>query len=91
MGVEVVMSKFLSLAVMCSLAFPAMAFAQPGAPKAEEDATMGVEGEEEAGEPTPEAIQEMPESPKVSADDMTPAEAPDERFRRPESYPSGVP
>jgi hypothetical protein len=33
LGVEVVMRKFLSLAVMCSLAFPAMAFAQPEAPK----------------------------------------------------------
>ncbi|MDH3656179.1 MAG: hypothetical protein OEN21_18100, partial [Myxococcales bacterium] len=29
LGVEVVMRKFLSLAVMCSLAFPAMALGQP--------------------------------------------------------------
>ena len=40
------MKKFLSLAVMCSLALPAMAFAQPEAPKSAEDATMGVEGVE---------------------------------------------
>ena len=33
LGVEVEMRKFLSLAVMCSLAFPAMALAQPEAPK----------------------------------------------------------
>jgi hypothetical protein len=33
LGVEVVMRKFLSLAVMCTLAFPAMALAQPESPK----------------------------------------------------------
>ncbi len=71
------MRKFLSLAVMCSLAFPAMAFAQPEPPKevademdvyVEEDVVL-VE-EEEATEPPPkEALMAMPEAPKTAADD----------------------
>jgi len=71
LGMEVVMRKFLSLAVMCSLAFPAMAFAQPEAPKVEEDEEMGV-GEEETApeEPTRPALEEMPEAPKVADDDL---------------------
>jgi len=70
------MRKFLSLAVMWSLAFPAMAFAQPEPPKeAADDMEVLVEEdvvvEEEAPtEPPPkEALMEMPESPKVAADD----------------------
>ncbi|NNE19981.1 MAG: outer membrane beta-barrel protein [Myxococcales bacterium] len=72
------MRKFLSLAVMCSLAFPAMAFAQPEAPKVAEDADMGMpeSGEMtptgvESGEPPPtEAIMAIPESSETAADDM---------------------
>ena len=53
LGVEVVMRKFLSLAVMCSLAFPAMALAQPEAPKeAADDLEAGTE-EAPAAEPGP--------------------------------------
>lgn len=64
------MRKFLSLAVMCSLAFPAMAFAEePEAPKVEEDETMGA-SEAPAEESSTPAIDEMPEAPKVAADDM---------------------
>ncbi len=78
LGVEVVMKKFLTLALMCCLAFPAMAFAQPEAPKVEEDEEMGMgaePAEEPSGEPTEPALDEMPESPKVAADDLgTPEE-----------------
>ena len=67
------MKKFLSLAVMCSLALPAMALAQPESPKVEEDEEMGM-GEAPA-EPTGEesttpAIEAMPEPPKVASDDL---------------------
>ncbi|MBT8481652.1 MAG: outer membrane beta-barrel protein [Myxococcales bacterium] len=62
------MRKFLSLAVMCSLAFPAMALAQPEAPKeAADDMAMEAEGIPETGT---SAEFEMPESPKTAADDM---------------------
>ncbi|MGB3051797.1 MAG: outer membrane beta-barrel protein [Polyangiales bacterium] len=77
------MSKFLSLAVMCSLAFPAMALAQPEAPKEAEDDDMGMakSGEEAAAKtgteeappeeaPPKEALMAMPESPKTAADDV---------------------
>jgi len=65
------MRKFLSLAVMCSMALPVMAFAQPEATKVEEDEEMGVGMEEMAAEePTTPALDEMPESPKVAADDV---------------------
>ena len=70
------MRKFLSLAVMCSLAFPAMALAQPEPPKVAED-EMQAEYEEdvivvdETTEPPPKpAIDEMPEPPKVRDDDL---------------------
>ena len=70
------MRKFLSLAVMWSLAFPAMAFAQPEPPKeAADDMEVLVEEDvvvekEAPTEPPPkEALMEMPESPKVAADD----------------------
>jgi len=67
------MRKFLSLAVMCSLAFPAMALAQPEPPKVEEDEEMGM-GEPSAEtpyeEPSRPAIEEMPEPPKVADDDL---------------------
>ena len=61
LGVEVVMRKFLSLAVMCSLAFPAMALAQPEPPKEAADDLDAEYGEEapaesaaeEPGEPPP--------------------------------------
>ncbi len=78
LGVEVVMRKFLTLAVMCSLAFPAMALAQPEAPKTAEDEDMGMPesdemtptGGESAEAPPKEAIMAMPESPKTAADDV---------------------
>ncbi len=56
------MSRFVSLAVMCSLAFPAMALAQ--------DDVVGEEVEvEKVAEPTKPAIDDVP-PPKVAADDM---------------------
>jgi len=78
LGVEVVMRKFLSLAVMCSLAFPAMALAQREAPKeADDEMGEGVPAESEPGaemeaEETPreEALMAGPESPKVAMDDI---------------------
>jgi hypothetical protein len=76
LGVEVVMRRILSLAVMCSLAFPTMALAQPESPKVAED-EMEAEYEEdviavdETTEPAPKpAIDEMPEPPKVRDDDL---------------------
>ncbi len=78
------MSKFLSLAVMCSLAFPALALAQgPEAPKQAAD-DMEAEYAEEmpTAEETPTAGEipehEMPEPPKVAADDMEKEYAPGE-------------
>ena len=50
------MRKFLSLAVMCSLAFPAMALAQPEAPKEAAD-----DMDAEYGESTPTAAEERPQ------------------------------
>ncbi len=74
------MRKVLSLAVMCGLAFPAMAFAQPEAPKQMADEAVG--GEELADDvPSTPAIDEMPESPKVAADDMQVAEEGAHPFR----------
>ena len=79
LGVEVVMRKFLSLAVMCSLAFPAMAFAQPESPKEAADdldkefgkeTPTEPEAEGATAEPPKEAIMAMPESPKTAADDI---------------------
>jgi len=70
LGVEVVMSKFLSLAVMCSLAFPAMAFAQPEAPKQAADDMEAEYDEETPPKPATSAEHEMPEPPKMAADDM---------------------
>ena len=68
------MRKFLSLAVMCSLAFPAMAFAQPESPKEAADDTgrsgEGCRDPASRGEPPKEAMMAMPESPKTAADDM---------------------
>ncbi|MBW1755384.1 MAG: hypothetical protein JRJ80_04375, partial [Deltaproteobacteria bacterium] len=77
------MRKLFFLAVMCSLAFPAMALAQesaaPEAPKQaadDMDAEYGEEegaesGEEVPSEPPPEeAEMAMPESPKMAADDI---------------------
>ena len=61
--VEVAMRKFLSLAVMCSLALPAMAFAQDEEVLEEEVMEESVEAP--AAEPTPMAIQEQPEPPKL--------------------------
>ena len=63
------MTRFLSLAVMCSLAFPAIALAQPEAPKAADE--MEAEYEEMTpSEPVVSAEEEMPEPPKMAADDM---------------------
>lgn len=63
------MRKFLSLAVMCSLAFPAMAFAQEEAPKEAAD-DMATDYAEEPETPMEPALDAMPESPKVADDDM---------------------
>ncbi|MFW2387687.1 MAG: outer membrane beta-barrel protein [Polyangiales bacterium] len=77
------MRKFLTLAVLCSLAFPAMAFAQPESPKEAADDMDPEFGEEtpsaaEPGEPAPkEALMTAPESPKVAMDDIA-EEAPAE-------------
>ncbi len=78
------MSKFLSLAVMCSVALPAMAFAQgPESPKVAADDLDAEYGREEAPEsveeapaapPPEEAVMKMPESPKMAADDIALAE-----------------
>jgi hypothetical protein len=83
------MRKFLTLAVVCGLAFPAMAIAQesaaPEAPKQaaddldkEYDREEPPESAEEApSEPPPkEAEMKMPESPKMAADDIA-LETPD--------------
>ena len=78
LGVEVLMTKFLTLAVMCSLAFPVMAFAQPESPKeAADDLDKEYGGETPAepaegtsSEPPKEAEMKMPESPKTAADDI---------------------
>ncbi|MDH3727299.1 MAG: porin [Myxococcales bacterium] len=59
------MNRFVSLAVICSLAWPAMALAQEDV-VAEE---VEVETVEPAPEPPKEAIEDVP-SPKVAADDM---------------------
>ncbi|MBW2405203.1 MAG: outer membrane beta-barrel protein [Deltaproteobacteria bacterium] len=74
------MRKLFSLAVMCSLAFPAMAFAQgPESPKEAADDLDAEYGREETvdsaaevpAEPPPkEAEMKMPESPKMAADDI---------------------
>ncbi len=51
--VEVLMSKFLSLAVMCSLAFPAMALAQEtAAPEAPKQAADDMDKEYDREEPS---------------------------------------
>ncbi|MGB5683064.1 MAG: outer membrane beta-barrel protein, partial [Polyangiales bacterium] len=69
------MRKFLSLAVMCSLAFPAMAFAQPESPKeaaddiVEEYEVVEVETTD-ITEPEKPAEFKMPEPPKTAEDDI---------------------
>lgn len=68
------MRKFLSLAVMCSLAFPAMALAQPEPPKEAED-DIAEEYEvvevEEVSEPAAKPAEyKMPEPPKTAEDDI---------------------
>lgn len=65
------MRKFLSLAVMCGLAFPAIALAQPEPPK---EAADDIEAEYEEAtlpEPTVPAEDAMPEPPKMEADDVS--------------------
>ena len=75
LGVEVVMRKFLSLAVMCSLAFPAMAFAQEtGQPEPPKEKADELGTGEAPPEPGKEAIMAGPEAPKVAADDIAEAE-----------------
>jgi hypothetical protein len=70
------MSKFLSLAVMCSLAFPAMALAQesaaPEAPEAPKQAADDMEAEASDTPPPPSkpAEEAMAEPPKTAADDI---------------------
>ncbi|MGB5812515.1 MAG: outer membrane beta-barrel protein [Polyangiales bacterium] len=80
------MSKFLSIAVMCGLAFPAMALAQPEAPKEvaddmvteyEEVETVVVEKADDVEETVTPAIDAVP-PPKVAADDMEAEYAGDE-------------
>ncbi len=72
------MRKVVSLAMMCSLALPAIALAQAEPPKEAADDMEAAYGEE-----TPEAgmmaEQEMPEPPKMAADDMEPAEVEEAR------------
>jgi len=68
------MRKFLSLAVMCSLAFPAMALAEE--PEAPKQAADDMESSE-APAPAEEAEMAMPEPPKMAADDIAEA-APEE-------------
>jgi hypothetical protein len=64
------MRKFLSLAVMCSLAFPAMALGQIESPKVEEDMEMGMGEPMADDEVSTPALDAMPESPKVADDDL---------------------
>jgi len=78
------MRKFLSLAMMCSFAFPAMAFAQEtDAPEAPKQAADDVEGETTAP-PTPAtepAEFDMAEPPKTAADDISEGAAGEEGER----------
>ena len=67
------MRKFLSLAVMCSLALPAVAFAQEtGAPEAPKQAADDMEGQTTPppAPPAEPAEFDMAEPPKTAADDM---------------------
>lgn|GEM_PF-1259003 len=64
------MRKFLSLAAMCGLAFPAMALAQPEPPKEAADEMEAEYGEDTPPERTLPAEEKMPEPPKTAADDM---------------------
>ena len=57
------MRKFLSLAVMCSLAFPAMALAQPEAPEEAADDMEAAPAVGKLGTP-PGSDHGVPESPK---------------------------
>jgi len=72
LGVEVVMRRILSLAVMCSLAFPGMALAEePEAPKqSADDMDKEYEGMTPPEEHTIPAEEAMPEPPRIKADDM---------------------
>jgi hypothetical protein len=77
-GVEVVMSKFLSLAVMCSLAFPAMALAQESAaPEAPKQAADDLDAEYGAVEPA-ESAEEEPAEAEPVAEEPAAAETPTE-------------
>jgi hypothetical protein len=83
LGVEVVMRRILSLAVMCSLAFPAMALAEePEAPKEAADDLAAEYGEEAAEwtekSPPKEAEMKMPEPPKMAMDDLEAQGEPEE-------------
>lgn len=64
------MRKFLSLAAMCSVALPAMAFAQPETPKEAADDMEREYEESMPPEPGVSAEKKMPEPPKTAADDM---------------------
>jgi hypothetical protein len=77
-GVEVVMSKFLTLAVMCSLAFPAMALAQESAaPEAPKQAADDLDAEYGAVEPA-ESAEEEPAEAEPVAEEPAAAETPTE-------------
>lgn len=69
------MRKFLSLAAMCTLAFPAMAFAQEPEAPAEVEAVVEEAPAEEA--PVVPAEEAMPEPPKMAADDIGAEYAPE--------------
>jgi hypothetical protein len=72
------MRKFLSLAAACSLAFPAMAFAQGPEPPKEAADEMEQEYDERTPEPGVSAEEEMPEAPKMKADEMEAEYQPEE-------------
>ena len=82
------MSKFLSLAVMCSLAFPAMALAQgPESPKEAADDLDAEYGREEPTESAEEEPAESAEEEPAESAEEAPAEPPpkEAEMKMPES------
>ena len=74
LGVEVLMRKFLTLAVMCSLAFPAMALGQEvRAEEGMEELEMAEEAQETAEETAEEAAEGAEGSEKL----VTPVQKPE--------------
>lgn len=75
------MRKFLSLAAACSLAFPAVAFAEelaPPEPPKEAADDMEREYDSRTPEPGVSVEEEMPEPPKMKADEMEAEYQPEE-------------